>query len=76
MVGDAVKELGRYLSADGERSLHAVRAGERSAWSRINVLGERADDPRLIELAVTAPPAGTFTREVASGDPGKLLITG
>ncbi len=52
MVGDAVKELGRYLSADGERSLHAVRAGERSAWSLIDVRGERGDDPRLIEPAV------------------------
>ncbi len=30
----------------------AVQAGEHSAWSLIDVLGERADDPRLIEPAV------------------------
>ena len=51
-VGDAARDLGRYLSTDGERSLHAVPAEGHSAWSLIDVLVEGGDDPRLIEPAV------------------------
>ncbi len=51
-VGDETRELGRYQSADGERALQAVRSPERTPWSLIDVLGEGAHDPRLIEPAV------------------------
>ena len=46
------RELGRCLSTDGERSLHAVRSRERSRWSLIDVRAEGARDARLIEPAV------------------------
>lgn len=46
------RELGRYVSADGERSLRAVRSRERSRWSLIDVRAEGARDARLIEPAV------------------------
>ena len=51
-MSDAGRELGRYLSADGERTLRAKRSGERSAWSLIDVLAEGGRDARLIEPAV------------------------
>ncbi|HEV2771443.1 MAG TPA: hypothetical protein VGV57_01215 [Thermoleophilaceae bacterium] len=51
MVEEA-KQLGRYQSADGERALQAVRSAEQAPWSLIDVLGEEAQDPRLIEPAV------------------------
>ena len=50
-MGRAAKELGRYPSADGERSLHAVRGEQSAPWSLIDVLAEGAD-ARLIEPAV------------------------
>ncbi len=51
-MGDEARELGRYPSADGERALRAVRSAEQTPWSLIDVLGEEAHDPRLIEPAV------------------------